>query len=49
MATVAPLNEEVVTLSPRKRTLENKFLLRHESESGFAMNGSKDKTSLDKD
>lgn len=35
------LNEEVVTLSPRKGTFENKFLLRHGSESGLVMNSSR--------
>ena len=51
MAIAIMLNEEVVTLSPRKGTFENKFLLRHGSESGLIMNGyrSKKKKPLDND
>ena len=43
MAIAIMLNEEVVTLSPRKGTFENKFLLRHGSESGLIMNGYRSK------
>lgn len=41
MAVASMLNEEVVTLSPRKKTSENKLLLRHESKGGLVVNSSK--------